>query len=350
MPFSPSHPADSWVTDAEIQQAAEQLLRGELVAFPTETVYGLGADAENVEAIEKIYTVKQRPGNHPLIVHLPPDANIDYWTTDLTPEARALMQAFWPGPLTLIVTRAAHIPPTVSGGQVTLGLRCPSHPVAQKLLSQFSRLKRNGNGGLAAPSANRFGHVSPTLASHVRSEFSTLDDNQLMILDGGAAAVGIESTIVDVSRSDRRPSLLRPGHIRAQEIETVLNQPLQLPDQLSPQVSGSLKAHYAPTTPLALYRSAALPSVLADLAQTRQEQPPSQVAALVFDISRYPNTPGVEFYEAASDPTAYAQALYQQIRTLDESGYSLIVIEQPPLTIEWQAVNDRLRRAAAAFA
>src|SRR5699024_6232880 len=118
------------------------------------TVYGLGADAENIEAIEKVYTVKQRPGNHPLIVHLAPDANIDYWAVDLTPEARALMQAFWPGPLTLIVSRANHIPATVSGGQATLGLRCPSHPVAQKLLSQFSRLKRNGNGGLAAPSAN----------------------------------------------------------------------------------------------------------------------------------------------------------------------------------------------------
>jgi len=349
MPLSPSHPADSWVSDAAIQRAAEQLLRGGLVAFPTETVYGLGADAENTEAIQKIYTVKQRPGNHPLIVHLPPAADIDYWTADLTPQARALMQAFWPGPLTLIVSRAAHIPSVVSGGQPTLGLRCPSHPVAQKLLSQFSALKAGGNGGVAAPSANRFGHVSPTRASHVRSEFPDQPESELMILDGGASAVGIESTIVDVSQADRGPRLLRPGHIRAQEIEAVLNQPLQLPDQASPQVSGSLKAHYAPVTPLALYSSAAIPAVLMDLSQTLSREAPSQVAALVFDASQYATVAGVVFHEAAKDPVAYAQALYQQIRTLDNAGYSLIIIEQPPLTVEWQAVNDRLRRAAAAF-
>src|SRR5690554_3204783 len=202
-----------------LEQAARRLAEGRLVAFPTETVYGLGADAENPTAIAQIYAAKGRPSDHPVIVHLAPGADLSYWSDHVPPSAYALVEAFWPGPLTLILPRAPNIPSAVSGGQRSVGLRCPAHPVAQALLRRFAELK-GGQGGVAAPSANLFGQVSPTRAEHVRAEFAKLSDDQLLILEGGSAEVGIESTIVDLSRLDQGvgPVILRPGHITAAEI------------------------------------------------------------------------------------------------------------------------------------
>ncbi|HSY28564.1 MAG TPA: L-threonylcarbamoyladenylate synthase, partial [Burkholderiaceae bacterium] len=186
-------------TSLQISQAAEILEQGGLVAFPTETVYGLGADAENPTAVAAIYTAKGRPSNHPVIVHISPEADLSYWTKNIPDEAKKLIAAFWPGPLTLILQRADHIPDAVSGGQDSVGLRCPSHPVAQALLRAF----KGGQGGIAAPSANKFGRVSPTTAQHVRDEFTAeLQPGGLigMVLEGEQSEVGIESTIVDLSR------------------------------------------------------------------------------------------------------------------------------------------------------
>lgn len=227
------------VPAARIDEAAARLAAGELVAFPTETVYGLGGDAESPQAVARIYAAKGRPANHPVIVHLPPGGDPGYWVPALPADARRLIEAFWPGPLTLILKRAAHIPDAVSGGQDSVGLRCPSHPVAQALLAAFSA-RRAGHGGVAAPSANRFGHVSPTTAQHVRDEFG----DAVHVLDGGAAEVGIESTILDLSRGF--PALLRPGHVTPQQIAEVLGTLPRLPDggdPGAPRASGTLKAH-----------------------------------------------------------------------------------------------------------
>lgn len=334
-----------------LDKAAGQLLAGGLVAFPTETVYGLGADAENPDAIARIYAAKGRPSNHPVIVHLAPDADLSHWARSVTAAARALVQAFWPGPLTIILPRASGIPAAVSGGQDSIGLRCPSHPVAQELLRRFAALK-GGHGGVAAPSANKFGQVSPTQASHVRSEFSEFDEQALLVLEGGPSQVGIESTIVDLSRLDEGvgPVLLRPGHISAADIAAVLGVMPSRPDDNAPRVSGSLKAHYAPHTPLMLATRSQLPAVLADAASRGE-----QVAIVVFphvpEPSALPaaNLQTVSWHPCSADPAEYARDLYAMLRRLDLESHDRIVMERPPTTPEWQAVNDRLGRAAAAF-
>lgn len=222
--------SSSAIDAAAVMHAARTLERGGLVAFPTETVYGLGGDAENPAAIAAIYAAKGRPANHPVIVHVSPEADIGYWAASVPVEARRLIASFWPGPLTLILKRAAHIPDAVAGGQDSVGVRCPAHPVAQALLREF----RGGKGGIAGPSANKFGHVSPTTAEHVREEFGS-DAGSLVdyVLDGGQSEVGIESTIVDLSRIDTHgPVLLRPGQISAERIEAVLGVPLATPDEI----------------------------------------------------------------------------------------------------------------------
>ncbi|UYO92932.1 L-threonylcarbamoyladenylate synthase [Pollutimonas sp. M17] len=334
-------PSDTTLLLAE---AAQRLAAGGLVAFPTETVYGLGADAENPEAIARIYRAKGRPSNHPVIVHVAPEADIGYWAASIPAQGRALIQAFWPGPLTLILPRAAHIPAAVSGGQDSVGLRCPSHPVAQALLREFARLKANGQGGVAAPSANKFGQVSPTHAAHVHSEFPDLGPADLMVLEGGPAQVGIESTIVDVSRTGQGigPVLLRPGHISAAQIAEVLGVEPARPDAAAPQVSGSLKAHYAPRTPLLL-------QALDRLLEAAAEPVSGRTAAVVFPGHAGPAMEQVDWLECPDDPAAYARELYSLLRRLDQQGYARILMERPPRGIAWQAVNDRIGRAAAAF-
>ncbi len=331
---------------AQIAHAAQRMLDGELAAFPTETVYGLGADAENPQAVAKIYAAKGRPSNHPVIVHIAPDGDVSYWAAHVPPEARLLINAFWPGPLTLILKRAPHIVDTVSGGQDSIGIRCPSHPVAQALLTAFAAGKPNGQGGVAAPSANKFGQVSPTRAEHVRSEFPDEVAAGMPVLEGGASEVGIESTILDLSRLDTGagPVLLRPGHISAAQLEAVLGVQVFAPDAAAPRASGTLKAHYAPRTPLELASDARMQQVLLG-----RNLPEGRVVLVAYGPQPAAVDARVQWQAVPADPARYAQALYGLLRDLDGQGYARIIVQAPPATEDWHAVNDRIGRAAAAF-
>ena len=313
-----------------IEAAARLLESGALVAFPTETVYGLGADAENPQAVAAIYAAKGRPANHPVIVHLAPEADLAYWAKDVPPYAKQLIAAFWPGPLTIILKRAEHIPAAVSGGQDSIGLRCPSHPVAQALLRAF----KGGKGGVAAPSANKFGHVSPTTAQHVRDEFG---DELPCILDGGQSEVGIESTIVDLSRGG--VVMLRPGRIGTDDIARVLGVQPQAADAAAPRVSGALDSHYAPATPVVLLDAAEIPAALEKIAATGRR------VALIQRTNRL-FAGAVETRMMPSDAPGYAHDLYAALREMDLTGNDLILVEMPPQTEAWSGINDRLRRAS----
>lgn len=312
----------------EVTSGAERVAAGELVAFPTETVYGLGADATNIAAVAKIFELKGRPADHPLIVHFADPASIGDWAVEIPAAARTLASRFWPGALTMILKRSARVPLEVTGGQDTVGLRCPSHPMAQALLREFARI---GSGAVAAPSANKFGHVSPTTAAHVRDEFGP----DLFILDGGTCSVGLESTIVDLSRG--APVLLRPGGISRGEIAMALGETLRERDIAAPRASGTLDAHYAPHTALALVGAAQLAAEL---------RLPANVAVLA--LSDPPPTVRVtSWIRADANPVGYGHDLYASLRKLDASGAKRILVELPPATPEWEAVNDRLMRAAA---
>jgi L-threonylcarbamoyladenylate synthase len=323
----------------QILAAARALEQGALVGFPTETVYGLGADAENIEAVANIYKAKGRPSNHPVIVHVAPEADISYWVQEIPAPAQALIDAFWPGPLTLILKRAEHIPDAVSGGQDSIGIRCPSHPVAQALLRAF----KNGKGGVAAPSANKFGHVSPTKAEHVIEEFPAEIASGMIaaVLDGGQSDVGIESTIVDMSRlATHGPVLLRPGHISALQLEQVLGMAVNAPDQAAPRASGTLEAHYAPSTPVAMVAVEELESVISRLLSAGK-----RVAVMAYQ----PHTSNAQLQawrQLNNDPISYAHDLYADLRELDHVQADIILVEALPSTRDWQGVADRLRRAA----
>jgi L-threonylcarbamoyladenylate synthase len=335
----------------ELARAVEILAQQGLVAFPTETVYGLGADAESALAVERIYQAKGRPSNHPVIVHVTPEADLLYWAASVPPEAQLLIDAFWPGPLTLILKRAAHISSVVSGGQDSIGLRCPSHPVAQALLRGFAATRASGQGGVAAPSANKFGQVSPTTAAHVRSEFAELVAQGMPVLEGGASDVGIESTIVDLSRLEQGvgPVLLRPGYITAAQLAEILNQEVSAPDAQAPRVSGALKSHYAPHTPLRLLNAAELQSVVAT--QTAKLASGQRIAL----VTHMPEGIHVELGEQLeritlpNDPAAYSRVLYATLRALDQRGYSQLLWQQPPEGLVWAGIKVRLSRAAAGF-
>jgi L-threonylcarbamoyladenylate synthase len=318
---------------ADIDQAARALEAGLLVALPTETVYGLGADAENPAALAAIYAAKGRPQDHPVIVHIAPGADLAYWASAIPLEARQLAEAFWPGPLTMILKRAPNIPDTVSGGQDTVGIRCPSHPVAVRLLQAF----KGGKGGIAAPSANKFGHVSPTTAAHVREEFGP-DPRIAAVLEGGQSEVGIESTIVDLSRlASHGPVLLRPGHISSEQIAAVIGRQPALPDAAAPRASGTLESHYAPLTPVALLEAAALPAAIDGLGKAGRK------AAVI----HYGPVPAVHAATTLpAEPAGYAHALYASLRAMDGTGADVILVEAPPQNEAWLGVNDRLRRAA----
>ncbi len=317
------------VDPADIVAAAARLRAGELVAFPTETVYGLGADARNPEAVRRIFETKGRPADHPLIVHLPDAAQLTGWVRELPSEATALANAFWPGPLTLILKRGTEVPDEVTGGQDTIGLRVPDHPVALELLRAFG-------GGIAAPSANRFGRISPTAAEHVRQEFG----DAVMVLDGGSCGVGIESTILDLSGDV--PRILRPGAISAGQIAGVIG---RLPETTTgagaPRVSGSLAAHYAPVTAMKKVAAARLRDFLnafrhsgRNCAVIAHSQPP---------LADCPH----RWIMLPAEPDGYARGLYAAMREADASGCAMIVIEETPDRAEWAAVNDRLGRALA---
>jgi L-threonylcarbamoyladenylate synthase len=320
------------VSDSEIEHAAGVLRAGGLVAFPTETVYGLGADASNPEAVRKLFAVKGRPADHPVIVHVADAVQVANWAAEIPKEARKLARKFWPGPLTLILRRGSKVNDVVTGGQDTVALRVPKHPVAEHLLGVFG-------GGIAAPSANRFGRVSSTTAEHVRREFGAEVE---CVLDGGAADVGIESTIVDLSGAT--PRLLRPGWITADAIEAALGRSLAAPDAAAPRAPGTLAAHYAPQTPLMLVEGDLLIELAASL--TRQGK---KVAALSFSAAR-PLDDAVTWLTAPLAAGAYAHDLYANLRQLDEAGCDALIVERPPQASEWAAVNDRLARAAAGAA
>ena len=320
------------MTPEAIAEAVAVLRAGGLVAFPTETVYGLGADASNDEALKKIYAAKGRPRNHPLIVHLAGFASVAQWAQDVPQAARTLAGRYWPGPLTLILKRADGVSDLLTGGQDTIALRVPSHPVAQALLAAFG-------GGIAAPSANRYGRVSATTAEHVRSELGKAVD---YVIDGGACEVGIESTIVDVSGA--RPALLRPGSIAAAELEAVLGGALAGPGGLSPRVPGSVAKHYSPQTPLMLMEA----DLLGELAASMTRQ--GHKVAVLARSARRPLLEGLTWVAASNDPAAYAHDLYASLRALDAAGCSAILVEAPPLEPAWAAVHDRLTRAAAGAA
>lgn len=336
-------------SDRDIHHAAEVLLQGGLVAFPTETVYGLGADAESREAVERIYHAKGRPANHPVIVHVAPEADVSYWAASVPDEARALIDAFWPGPLTLILKRAAHISDVVSGGQDSVGLRCPSHPVAQKLIRAFAAGKPSGQGGIAGPSANKFGQVSPTQASHVRDEFPELVAAGMLVLEGGSSEVGIESTIIDLSRLSQGvgPVLLRPGFITAHQISKILETPVHQPDAQAPRVSGALKSHYAPQTPIKLVTGSSILSDALSLVQ-RSSQKIVCVTHSV-DQATQPQHAQIEWVAMPTQPAAYGYALYASLRALDQGHYDCMLWEDVPDAPEWLGIKDRLGRAAAAF-
>ena len=322
-------------TSAEIERAAAILRAGGLVGFPTETVYGLGADASNPAAVARIFVAKGRPQDHPLIVHLAAVELLPLWAKDVPPAAQKLAAAFWPGPLTLILKRAEGVPDCVTGGQDSVGLRIPGHPVALAMLKAFAG---SGGGrvfsGVAAPSANKFGRISPTTAAHVRAE---LGDAVACVLDGGECDVGIESTIVDLSRGSA--VLLRPGQITPAQIAAVLGAEVALPDAAAPRVSGSLASHYAPQTPLVLVKASELTA--------RQAELRGRTVAV---LSRAEAQQGLKdvYWQAAPRPVAaYAHELYASLRRLDALDCALILVEAPPATPEWQGVNDRLTRAAS---
>ena len=326
--------------ESQIAQAVQLLRAGELVAFPTETVYGLAADAGNPAAVARIFAAKGRPADHPLIVHLANAAALDDWACDIPVLARQLAAAFWPGPLTLILKRRPHVLDAVTGGQDTVGLRVPNHPLALALLRAFSEeCRRSGSrAGLAAPSANRYGRISPTTAAHVRDE---LGGRVPLVLDGGTCAVGIESTIIDLSGDS--PRVLRPGAISAADIAGVAGfAPAHgpAPGVATPRVAGSSMAHYAPQTPLRLVAGAQLgEDVAAALAAGRK-------VAVLARGRRPLSAPGLSWHIAAAQAGLYAHDLYAQLRTLDTLGADLILIETPPQSEEWLAVADRLQRAA----
>jgi len=318
---------------AALQRAAAELAAGELVAFPTETVYGLGARADDDAAVAKIFAAKGRPADHPLIVHVNDVAGARAFASEWPASAQRLADAFWPGPLTVIVPRRPEMAAAAAGGQASVGLRCPAHPVAQALLAAAAVL---GVAGVAGPSANRFGRISPTTASHVHEEFG----DALTILDGGECEAGIESVIVDCSRG--APALLRPGVLTREQLEAALGQPLREAGGDAPRASGTLEAHYAPRAKLRLMTTEQLRIALGVLPK-RGVNP----VAVYFRTV----TPGrsVRAYRAMPDnPIAAAHELFSALRELDATGASLIWVETPPDAPAWEGVRDRLQRAAAA--
>ncbi len=312
-----------------VAQAAEVLRRGGLVALPTETVYGLGADAENELAVRRIFAAKGRPSTHPLIVHLPSAAAAKSWVSHWPPEAEALAAACWPGPLTLVLKRSGRASDVVTGGQDTVAVRVPKHPLALEVLRAFG-------GGVAAPSANKFGRLSPTTADDVKAD---LGDEVDLVLDGGPCQVGVESTIVDLSGP--APRLLRPGGLAKEEVERLLGRevPLAAPDA-GVRAPGTLASHYAPRAGLVL----TTPERLADEVAQRLLWG-AEVAVLAPGRPALPE--GARYFELPQDTAEAARALYGTLRRIDEAGFDVIVAVLPGAEGLGLAVRDRLSRAAA---
>jgi L-threonylcarbamoyladenylate synthase len=344
----------------DLTRAVAVLEGGGLVAFPTETVYGLGADAANEAAVARIFTVKGRPRAHPLIVHLAADARLDDWAIDIPEAARRLARLAWPGPLTIILRKGPRVAAQATGGAETVGLRMPAHPVAQALLHRFG-------GGIAAPSANRFGAVSPTTADHVAGDLGDAVD---YLLDGGPCEVGVESTIVDLSRG--RPVLLRPGGLARDQIEPITGA-LEVPDAAAPAAPGTLASHYAPRAELLAVALAEVPAAVAGVrargqaelnagagagaagaaagaggrAGERAGERPAKIAVLApaAAFAAWPELAAIA-YRLPDDAAGMARGLYAALRDLDAAGIDVVIAALPPAAGLGEAVGDRLRRAA----
>ena len=328
-----------------VQQAARRIQAGGLVGFPTETVYGLGADASNDAAVAGIFSAKGRPNNHPLIVHVARAEQVADYASSVPAFAQRLMQAFWPGPLTVILPRRPGVASAAAGGQASIGLRCPSHPVALAFLAACGT-------GVAGPSANRFGRVSPTTAAHVQSEFG--DD--LLVLDGGPCEVGIESSIVDCTRS--QPVLLRPGVLTRAQLQAACGVPVLAADEIPyedtsaeaaspltvPRAPGTLQAHYAPNAKVRLMDGSAIQTAMNVLGP--QAAQAAHIAVYARTLLHAPSAP-LLVRRMPDDALATAQQLFAVLREFDAQGARLIWIENPPETAEWDGVRDRLTRAAA---
>lgn len=334
---------------ATIVHAAERLAAGELVAFPTETVYGLGARADDDAATARIFAAKGRPSDHPLIVHV---ADAEHALAFAAPHdgwpalAQRLAAAFWPGPLTLIVPRRDGVGTAAAGGQASIGLRCPAHPLTHALLIECAR---RGVTGVAGPSANRFGRVSPTTAAHVHDEFG----DAVMVLDGGPCEVGIESAIVDCTSG--RPVLLRPGALTREQLAAAAGEALAEPDALSPRASGTLEAHYAPRAAVRLMPGQALADAAAMWTEARAaagkragSAPGLAVYSRTVRLPRAAAEWGLVSRNMPDSARAAAFELFGVLREFDALGVGLIWVEQPPAGSEWDGVRDRLERAAAA--
>ena len=330
-PMSP--PVDA----ATIAAAVRVLHHGGLVALPTETVYGLAADADNRSAVQAVFAAKGRPADHPLIVHVRDGAAIDAWARDVPQAARALAARFWPGPLTLVLRRSARAHDGLTGGQDTVGLRCPAHPWARALLEALTQ--EDPARAVAAPSANSFGRISPSQAAHVRADLGEKPSGTVdLILDGGACPVGIESTIVDLSAG--APRLLRPGAVTREQLQAVLGVPVPDAGSDAPRASGRLESHYAPRTPLELVDEGALAARLNALRGER---------LAVLAPARALLDRGAQVVARAiapSDPADYARRLYALLHELDAAGAGRILVARPPQGDAWEALHDRLNRAA----
>ncbi len=316
-------------TQKQIQAAVEALRAGELVAFPTETVYGLGADASNPNAVRKIFELKGRPANHPVIVHVEDQKHLQRWVRCMPDDAKALADKFWPGPLTLVLKRAPAVSDVITGGQDTVAVRAPSHPMARQLLAAFG-------GGIAAPSANRYGHVSPTRADHVRDEFGK---GVKIVLDGGECKIGLESSIVLCT--GKTPRLLRPGAITLSQLRLIVPSVLVGADPDAPRAPGTTPRHYSPQTPVTLVPSRRLVDVMREFTDLEEK-----VAVLAL---RPPSTANryMTWINAGSRADQYARNLYGHLRTLDKVGARALLVEEVPAGEQWDAIRDRLKRAAA---
>jgi L-threonylcarbamoyladenylate synthase len=326
-------------SSAAVEQAVRTLAAGDLVGFPTETVYGLGADAGNDAAVAGIFAAKGRPSDHPLIVHVADAATVPRFASEVPAFAAKLMGAFWPGPLTLILPRREDAGAAAAGGQPSIGLRCPAHPVARALLQACARA-RPPIAGLAAPSANKFGRISPTTAAHVQAEFG----DRLLVLDGGPCEVGIESAIVDCTRG--APVLLRPGVLTPDQIAAACGQPLRLqaelqqPDQAAPRASGTLESHYAPRASVRLMDAGSLQAAL-DLLGPQAPR----IAVYSRALLRAASTQ-VLMRRMPESAAEAARELFAALRDFDDAGVQLIWVETPPPGAQWAGVSDRLQRAA----
>ena len=309
----------------DVAAAASVLRQGGLIGLPTETVYGLAADALNPAAIEKVFQAKGRPADHPVIVHIANIDDLSQWATDISPQALSLAQQFWPGPMTLILKRQPHVPDVITGGQDTIGVRFPAHPMAQAVIQALGH-------AVVAPSANRFGRISPTRALDVIEELGAQVD---LVLDGGACDVGIESTIIDCQSEAIR--ILRYGMLSVEQVTQALSQPLTQAQQDVPRVSGALASHYAPLTPARLIPADQLNETV------RQLQQQHKLAVLAYQQDNRHHCP--YWFAMPQQPQAYAQQLYQQLRAADHLQVDIILIEAVPQQAAWQAIQDRLNRA-----